>query len=155
MHFSEMDLFRIKSGLDQVNSDPFLLYGYDFGKLDFCHVVEQCSFKIGEIVRFFSSVWFISIPRCPLGFGFVNRSSFLFFATLKDPFFSPPFFTTNGRENRISKKREKTQIRGTSRKRESRSSKKNRPKSNSGLVENGKSNYFSSPHTDGDEDGHG
>ena len=71
------------------------------------------------------------------------------------PFFLLLFFTTNGRENRISKKREKTQIRGTSRKRESRSSKKNRPKSNSGLVENGKSNYFSSPHIDGDEDGHG
>lgn len=38
------------------------------------------------------------------------------------PFFLLLFFTTNGRENRISKKREKTQIRGTSRKRESRSS---------------------------------
>ena len=95
--------------MDQVNSDPFLLYqfGYDFGKLDFCHVVEQCSFKIGEIVRFFSSVWFISIPRCPLGFGFVNRSSFLFFATLKDPFFSPPFFLQPTDERTESRKKEK------------------------------------------------
>ena len=152
-------MFRIKSGLDQVNSDPFLLYqfGYDFGKLDFCHVVEQCSFKIGEIVRFFSSVWFISIPRCPLGFGFVNRSSFLFFATLKDPFFSPPFFyNQRTREPNLEKKRKNSNSRDLSQKRvEIELKQKNRPKSNSGLVENGKSNYFSSPHTDGDEDGHG
>ena len=63
-------------------------------------------------------VWFISIPKVPwvlvLSIGLV----FSFSPLSRIPFFLLLFFTTNGRENRISKKREKTQIRGTSRKRE-------------------------------------
>ena len=106
-------------------------------------------------------VWFISIPKVPwvlvLSIGLV----FSFSPLSRIPFFLLLFFyNQRTREPNLEKKRKNSNSRDLSQKREKSTSSRLTPNRKiepeiKFWVENGKSNYFSSPHTDGDEDGHG
>ena len=105
-------------------------------------------------------VWFISIPKVPwvlvLSIGLV----FSFSPLSRIPFFLLLFLQPTDERTESRKKEKKLKFEGPLAKEreidfeQEHQDRKIEPEIKF-WVENGKSNYFSSPHTDGDEDGHG